>query len=293
MTHYISYNSLENPSSPMPPTPSSSSSPSPSSSSSAQSQDTAIPPITPSSVHKKLPSFLSYNCSSLTVYAEGQHFAFKDMNLIRKALKDNCFIALQETRLNANNIEVFKKQFSGIFAGSLAILFPKDPIQIIEVHQNDQRVLCTVFIDHTGTKRGIINLHGPHGNLSRKENFLKKIDTMASGFQDRHDEIVLTILGDFNIHLDSHDTSHSFLLSIMYDYNLVDSYRHALPDVSKHPGFTRRNWVGQKQSASRIDGIFIDKSFIDTIRIHTKLTKTTSDHSALQISLTKENAVNS
>ena len=212
------------------------------------------------------------------------------MNLIRGALRNNCFVALQETGLNANNIEVFKKQFPGIFTSNLAILFPSNPIQIIEVHQNYQRILGTVFIDHTGTKRGMINLHGPHGNVSLKESFLKKIDTMASGFQDRHEEIVLTILGDFNIYLDSHDTSHNFLLSIMYDYNLVDSFRHALPDVSKHPGFTRRNWIGQKHSASRIDGIFIDRSFIDTIKIHTELTRTTSDHSALQISLTKGNS---
>ena len=46
------------------------------------------------------------------------------------------------------------------------------------------------------------------------------------------------------MHLDSNSTIHTYLQSIMFDYNLVDAYRQAHPDPLTHPGYTRRNWAG-------------------------------------------------
>ena len=107
--------------------------------------------------------------------------------------------------------------------------------------------------------------------------------------KDRHSDLDITVLRNFNVHLDSSTTVHTYLQSIMFDFNLTDAYRHAHPDPATHPGFTRRNWTGQKTSASRIDGIFICQANIDKLKVKPELIATVSDHSVLKINITKEN----
>ena len=50
-----------------------------------------------------------------------------------------------------------------------------------------------------------------------------------------------------------------------------------------------RNWAGQRSSASRIDGVFISRTNIDKMSITPELTTTVSDHSVLQIGITRVN----
>ena len=249
--------------------------------------NSTTPTTTPSHSHSW--SFLTYNCCSLSVEADGQGFAFKDMAFLKSALRKQYIICLQETKLSPNSLKLFQSHFSGFFSTNLCILLPFVPIQILEVKESERHIIAC-FIDNVGKKQIIVNIHGVHGNAEDKMRFLKLIDNTLTDILYRHCDSTLTFLGDFNIHLDSHNTTHTFLLSLMFDYNLTDAYREAFPDPISHPGFTRMNWAGQKKSASRIDGIFISRAHIDKLAISPNLTKTISDHMILQIDISHINS---
>ena len=141
---------------------------------------------TPALPHSTTPwSYMSYNCCSLAVQATGQNFAFKNMKIIRSASRDQYIIALQETKLKTQAIDLLKTQFSGFFTNNLAIILPGKPLQTFEIHKGE-RHLAVVFIDNVGSKQLILNLHGPHGNLETKKSFLKNIDNVMADITDRH-----------------------------------------------------------------------------------------------------------
>ena len=130
----------------------------------------------------------------------------------------------------------------------------------------------------------LINIYGPNADDTSFYNFI-------AGLLNQNEEEYVLWCGDFNMifnpTFDSHNyinlnnpRSHTVVMNMMEEYNLVDTFRYFNPEIKR---FTWRRQNPLKQA--RLDYLIASSSFTDLVNKINIIPGYRSDHSILQLDI--------
>lgn len=208
-------------------------------------------------------------------------------------------LCLQETFCTLNSVDCFNKDWNGISYHALsdsphsrgcAILIKKDfKFSLLDEHASSDGRRILINIKHNSTNYCLVNLYAPN-IASNRILFLKISENFIREYSCNNMNTI--VCGDFNCTLNINDrksfksdATSKHLKNLMFNLNLIDSFRIKNPDAR---GFTYFNSNSNIQS--RIDYMLTSTHLNTTLQsVNVKYAPMIPDHKSVIASFTTEN----